>query len=73
MEKYTIIDVEQSVSHDTVIGKYAEYIYAMHKGKYGNKAAQTVIDRAVKIYADSQSQIENKSMNNNMLLVGKVQ
>ena len=73
MEEYTIIDIEQPVSHNTVIGKYAEYIYAMHKGKYGNKAAQTVLERAVKIYADSQSQIENKSMNNNMLLVGKVQ
>ena len=30
MEEYTILGVEQQVSHDTVIGKYAENILAMH-------------------------------------------
>lgn len=37
MEEYTILDVEQQVSHDTVIGKYAENILAMHKKKYGDR------------------------------------
>ena len=73
MEEYTILDVEQQVSHDTVIGKYAENILAMHKKKYGDRAAQAVIERAVKIYAESQKQVEDLSMNNNVLLVGKVQ
>lgn len=73
MEEYTILDVEQQVSHDTVIGKYAEHILAMHKKKYGDRAAQAVIERAVKIYAESQNQVENTSVNNNVLLVGKVQ
>ena len=73
MEEYTIIDVEQQVSHDTVIGKYAEHILDMHKKKYGDRAAQAVIERAVKIYAESQKQVENASINNNILLVGKVQ
>lgn len=73
MEEYTIIDVEQQVSHDTVIGKYAEHILDMHKKKYGDRAAQAVIERAVRIYAESQKQVENASINNNILLVGKVQ
>ena len=73
MEEYTILDIEQQVSHDIVIGKYAEYILAIHKKKYGDRAAQAVIERAVKIYAESQKQVENESMNNNVLLVGKVQ
>ena len=73
MEEYTIIDVEQQVSHDTVIGKYAEHILDMHKKKYGDRAAQAVIERAVRIYAESQKQVENTSINNNILLVGKVQ
>ena len=52
MEEYTIIDVGQQVSHDTVISKYAEHILDMHKKKYGDRAAQAVIERAVKIYAE---------------------
>lgn len=73
MEEYKILDVKQQALQDTVIGKYAEHIYDAHKKKYGDRAARAVIERSVKIYAESQKQIEDMSVNNNILLVGKVQ
>ena len=61
MEEYKILDVKQQALQDTVIGKYAEHIYDAHKKKYGDRAARAVIERSVKIYAESQKQIEDMS------------
>lgn len=72
MEEYTI-EFDQPHESKTIIGKYAEFILSKHKEKYGDKAAQTILERAVRIYSESQEQIESKYMNNNVLLVGKVQ
>lgn len=72
MEEYTI-DIEGGHDNSTAISRYAQYILGMHKSKYGDIAAQNVLERAVKIYSESQTQVESDNMNNNVLLVGKVQ
>lgn len=72
MEEY-VIDIQQTPNTNTAISKYAQYILNMHKGKYGDSAAQTVLDRAVRIYSESQEQVVSEGIKNNVLLVGKVQ
>lgn len=72
MEEYIMI--EKSGDHpNVVLGKYSKDILQKHEQKYGEKAAKNVLECAIRIYRDSCIQVKNDRMNNNVLLVGKVQ
>ena len=73
MEEYTIVTENRDNGQNTRIGVYAKHILEMHKKKYGETAATTVLDRAIRIFSESQKQLADGDINNNVLLVGKVQ
>lgn len=73
MEEYAIVSDHQTTEFNARIGKYASRILELHKNKYGEDAAHTVLSRAVSIFSDAIQQVHDESKNNNVLLVGKVQ
>lgn len=70
MEEYKVVEKPNEAA---LLGRMTQYIYAMQKAKYGNKSADDVMERATRIFQDALKQKSNPVLNNNMLLVGKVQ
>lgn len=70
MEEYEVIE---KPTNKAIIGRLTQYIYGMQKSKYGEKSAEDVMTRVVSIFQEAIKQKNNPLMNNNMLLVGKVQ
>ena len=54
-------------------GKYYTKIHNKHIASYGEFGAANIRDNIMSTFSEAMTQIENPSMNNNMLLVGKVQ
>lgn len=72
MEQYLIGEYcEEQVT--VRLGKYHDRVYAKHVNSYGSLGADNIRSNIVSTFTDSQKQILNNGLNNNMLLVGKVQ
>lgn len=70
MEKYTLSsDTEQKIQ----FGKYFELVHEKHIQSYGEFGAKNIVNNIVETYKSIQSQLNNPKLNNNVLLVGKVQ
>lgn len=72
MEQYTFTDKEQkgvTVSQ----GTYYKSIHEKHVNSYGELDASNIRDNIVSTFTEALKQVENDDLNNNMLLVGKVQ
>lgn len=54
-------------------GKYYTKIHNKHIASYGEFGAANIRDNIMSTFSEAMTQIENPSMSNNMLLVGKVQ
>lgn len=69
MEKYIIEKLPKSIKY----GDFEEHTYKKHEDEYGKESANSILKTATKILKDSLLQVENHSLSNNSLLVGKVQ
>lgn len=54
-------------------GKYYNKIHEKHEASYGQQGANNIRDNIVSTFRETQKQVLNSSLNNNILLVGKVQ
>lgn len=74
MEEY-VVDNKFAPLFPTSIkqGKYYTKIHNKHIASYGEFGAANIRDNIMSTFSEAMTQIENPSMNNNMLLVGKVQ
>ena len=74
MERYTT-DIPDTRSIGPCIrqGKYFQKVHAKHKDAYGEFGAINIRDNITSTFGEALCQLENQSVNNNMLLVGKVQ
>lgn len=74
MEEYTLVNLETSqVPISIKQGKFYQKVHGKHVGAYGEFGAANIRDNIMSTYNEAMAQIENQGMNNNMLLVGKVQ
>lgn len=64
-DTYPIISVKQ--------GKYYKKIHDKHIQSYGDFGAANIRDNIMSTFTEAMMQIEDQSLSNNMLLVGKVQ
>lgn len=74
MERYTLgntTTLKKTISIKQ--GKYYKKVNEKHKDSFGELGANNIRDNIMFTYSDAIQQIEDKSMNNNILLVGKVQ
>ena len=74
MEQYTS-DISEGRFDGISIrqGKYFEKVHAKHKDAYGEMGAINIRDNITSTFCEALRQLEDQNMNNNMLLVGKVQ
>lgn len=74
MEQYTT-DIPDVHSSGPCIrqGKYFEKVHSKHKDAYGEFGAVNIRDNITSTFGEALRQLEDQSVNNNMLLVGKVQ
>lgn len=74
MEQYTA-DISDTTYSSPCIrqGKYFEKVHAKHKDAYGESGAINIRDNITSTFGEALRQLGNQSLNNNMLLVGKVQ
>lgn len=74
MEQYTT-DIPDTLSSSPCIrqGKYFQKVHAKHKDAYGEFGAINIRDNITSTFGEALCQLENQAVNNNMLLVGKVQ
>lgn len=74
MEEYTLVNLETSqVPISIKQGKFYQKVHGKHVDAYGEFGAANIRDNIMSTYNEAMAQIENQGMNNNMLLVGKVQ
>lgn len=72
MEKYTY--VSDDVSDVPVqLGYYFNLVHGKHVSTYGQVGADNIVENIVETYKHIQVQLESSNVNNNVLLVGKVQ
>lgn len=74
MEQYTT-DIPDTHSSGPCVrqGKYFLKVHGKHKDAYGEFGAINIRDNITSTFGEALCQLENQSVNNNMLLVGKVQ
>ena len=74
MEEYTLVNLETSQMPISIKqGKFYQKVHGKHVDAYGEFGAANIRDNIMSTYSEAMAQIENQGMNNNMLLVGKVQ
>lgn len=71
MEKYVTIKSNESINIKQ--GVFYNLVHKKHQDSYGDFGACNIRDNIIATYAESMKQCTNEQLNNNMLLVGKVQ
>ena len=72
MEKYSLNANELSTV-PVVFGKYFSLVHQKHIDAYGEVGADNIVSNIVETYKHIQLQMQDPSVSNNVLLVGKVQ
>lgn len=73
MEKYVIEPNNLNAKAVNCSGKYFKLVHKKHIDTYGEEGANNIVNNIVETYKQIQLQICNPKLNNNVLLVGKVQ
>lgn len=73
MEEYTMDNNDFNSAITIKQGAYYQKIHEKHIESYGEYGASNIRDNITSIFKEALMQLENQNMNNNMLLVGKVQ
>lgn len=74
MEEYQIAEITTPYNFSIKLdGKYYTTIYNKHVNQYGTSNAKNIHDNITATFQEATIQLHSVNMNNNMLLVGKVQ
>lgn len=73
MEQYVMGNGNQTDSITVKQGKYYKKIHGKHVDAYGDFGAANIRDNITSTFREAMIQLNTSNMNNNMLLVGKVQ
>ena len=69
MEEYTFKLTRTSIKY----GKFKDKVYNLHFDKYGKESADRILEKSTEILKDAIIQKNNSTINNNSLIIGKVQ
>ena len=73
MAKTKRFQIVNGRSGETYIGPFTTSVWEKHQASFGEKGASGIQSAVVDVFGDLRAQIVNPALNNNTLLVGKVQ